>query len=86
MCEDSASFDLTSSDIAQCIGDVDVILKSKYDTYTQETTEGTYVRTRVGGVVGGVKCLFVYVLCLIALFVCFVVLFVICLLVLLLRR
>lgn len=29
MCEDSASFDLTSTDISLCISDVDTILKAK---------------------------------------------------------
>jgi len=29
VCEDSASFDLTSHDIAQCIGDIDHILSLK---------------------------------------------------------
>ena len=29
MCEDSASFDLTSSDISLCLSDVDTILKAK---------------------------------------------------------
>ena len=33
MCEDSASFDLTSSDIALCIGDIShILLKYKPDT------------------------------------------------------
>lgn len=36
MCEDSASFDLTSGDIAQCVGDADHILKLKTEEYSSE--------------------------------------------------
>ncbi len=39
MCEDSASFDITSGDIAQCIGDVDHILKLKLDMNLYATQE-----------------------------------------------
>ncbi len=42
MCEDSASFDLTSHDLAQCIGDIGHILdlKKKGETYLEK---GTYI-------------------------------------------
>ena len=38
VCEDSASFDLTSHDLAQCIGDVQHILdlKKKEQTYSED--------------------------------------------------
>lgn len=42
MCEDSASFDLTSGDIAQCIGDVDHALKHKKEDYDPQE-EGVWV-------------------------------------------
>ena len=40
MCEDSASFDLTSTDISLCISDVDTILKAKKEE--MELSTGTY--------------------------------------------
>ena len=40
MCEDSASFDLTSSDIALCIGDISHILKYKPDTDSPQDEGG----------------------------------------------
>ncbi len=45
VCEDSASFDLTSHDLAQCIGDIGHILdlKKKGETYLEEG--GTYIST-----------------------------------------
>ncbi len=43
VCEDSASFDLTSHDLAQCISDIGHILdlKQKGETYLEEG--GTYI-------------------------------------------
>ena len=38
MCEDSASFDLTSTDISLCIRDVDTILKAKKEEHELSTT------------------------------------------------
>ena len=45
MCEDSASFDLTSHDLAQCIGDVGHILelKKKEQNYLEEGGENWLV-------------------------------------------
>ena len=41
MCEDSASFDLTSSDIALCIGDIShILLKYKPDTDSPQEEGG----------------------------------------------
>ena len=40
MCEDSASFDLTSTDISLCISDVDTILKAKKEEHEQSTDAG----------------------------------------------
>ena len=41
MCEDSASFDLTSSDIALCIGDIShILLKYKPDTDSPQDEGG----------------------------------------------
>ena len=41
VCEDSASFDLTSTDISLCISDVDTILKAKKEEL--ELSAGMYV-------------------------------------------
>ena len=40
VCEDSASFDLTSGDLAQCIADIQHILAVKKDQLSQEGEEG----------------------------------------------
>ena len=44
VCEESASFDLTSTDIGLCISDIDTILRAKKDEQSF-STEGTYVTT-----------------------------------------
>ena len=41
VCEESASFDLSSTDISLCISDVDTILKAKTEEHTL-SAEGTY--------------------------------------------
>ena len=46
MCEESASFDLTSTDISLCIGDVDTILKAKKEEQ-EFSTEGAYCKMSV---------------------------------------
>ena len=43
VCEESASFDLSSTDISLCISDVDTILKAKTEEHTF-SAEGTYYR------------------------------------------
>ena len=40
MCEDSASFDLTSVDIAHCIDDVGHVLKTKVEEQSASADEG----------------------------------------------
>ena len=40
MCEDSASFDLTSVDIAHCIDDVGHVLKAKVEEQSASADEG----------------------------------------------
>jgi len=40
VCEDSASFDLTSGDLAQCIADVQHILSIKKEQLKEEGEEG----------------------------------------------
>ena len=40
VCEESASFDLTSTDISLCISDVDIILKAKKEEQELSSTEG----------------------------------------------
>ena len=44
VCEDSASFDLTSTDIGLCISDVDTILRVKKDEQSF-SADGIYVTT-----------------------------------------
>ena len=46
MCEESASFDLTSTDISLCIGDVDTILKAKKEEQ-EFSAEGAYCKMSV---------------------------------------
>lgn len=40
VCEDSASFDLTSTDLAHCVADLDHILQAKKEELDQEDGEG----------------------------------------------
>ena len=44
MCEDSASFDLTSTDISLCINDINTILKAKKEEQELSTQGMTHSR------------------------------------------
>lgn len=43
MCEESASFDLTSTDVSLCISDVDTILKAKMKEQEYSTEGGDHI-------------------------------------------
>ena len=58
VCEDSASFDLTSADLAQCIADMQHILMLKKEEFDAESENGRFMKWggRWGGGGGKRKC------------------------------